>query len=113
MRILVITKRTLIIAAIVAVFVIAAVIIALSFTDGNATATTGATVQEEYELTVMAGRKKELPVYSVSRDDKKIALTIDAAWEDDKTDFIFGYPRAVQREGHVFSLRVLGGKVPR
>ncbi|MCE5236598.1 MAG: polysaccharide deacetylase family protein [Clostridiaceae bacterium] len=88
MRIFVITKRTLIIAAIVAVCVIAAVIIALSFTDGNATATTGATAQEEYELTVMAGRKKELPVYSVSRDDKKIALTIDAAWEDDKTDFI-------------------------
>ena len=31
---------------------------------------------------------KELPVYSVSRSDKRIALTIDAAWEDDKTDFI-------------------------
>ena len=29
-----------------------------------------------------------MPVYSVERDDKKIALTIDAAWEDDKTDFI-------------------------
>ncbi len=88
MRIFVITKRTLIIAAIVIVCIVAAVIIALSFTDGNATAVTGANVQEDYELEVLAGRKKELPVYSVSRDDKKIALTIDAAWEDDKTDFI-------------------------
>lgn len=73
---------------IVIVCIVAAVILALSFTDGNATAPTGARTQEDYELTVLAGRKKELPVYSVSRDDKKIALTIDAAWEDDKTDFI-------------------------
>ena len=88
MRIFVITKRTLIIAAIIFVCIVAAVIIALSFTEGSATAPTTAATVEEYELTVMAGRKKELPVYSVSRDDKKIALTIDAAWEDDKTDFI-------------------------
>ncbi len=88
MRIFVITKRTLIIAAIVVVCIIAAVIIAISFTDGSATAVTGVNVQEDYELTVMAGRKKDLPVYSVLRDDNKIALTIDAAWEDDKTLFI-------------------------
>lgn len=43
---------------------------------------------EEYELNVLAGKKRELPVYSVDRTDKKIALTIDAAWEDDKTEFI-------------------------
>lgn len=43
---------------------------------------------EEYELNVLAGKKRELPVYSVDRKDKKIALTIDAAWEDDKTEFI-------------------------
>jgi len=42
----------------------------------------------EYELNVLAGKKRELPVYSVDRADKKIALTIDAAWEDDKTQFI-------------------------
>jgi hypothetical protein len=76
LRIFVITKRTLIIAAIIFVCIVAAVIIALSFTEGNATAPTAAATVEEYELTVMAGRKKELPVYSVSRDDKKIALTI-------------------------------------
>lgn len=43
---------------------------------------------ECFELEVLAGFKKELPVYSVARDDKKIALTIDAAWDDDKTPFI-------------------------
>ncbi len=43
---------------------------------------------EQYELEVLAGKQRELPVYRVQRDDKKIALTIDAAWEDDKTDFI-------------------------
>jgi len=43
---------------------------------------------EQYELEVLAGLMKELPVYSVSRSDKRIALTIDAAWEDDKTDLL-------------------------
>lgn len=43
---------------------------------------------EEYEVEVFAGLMKELPVYSVSREDKLIALTIDAAWQDDKTPFI-------------------------
>ena len=88
MRIFVITKRTLVIAAIVLIAVIAAVIIAIAVSDGNATAAGSMAVVEEYELEVLAGKKRELPVYSVERDDKKIALTIDAAWEDDKTDFI-------------------------
>lgn len=43
---------------------------------------------DEYEVQVFAGLMKELPVYSVNRNDKKIALTIDAAWADDKTPFI-------------------------
>ena len=88
MRIFVITKRTLVIAAIVFIAVIASVIIAIAVSDGNATAASSMAVVEEYELEVLAGTKRELPVYSVERDDKKIALTIDAAWEDDKTDFI-------------------------
>lgn len=54
----------------------------VSNVQANAAAT------EDYELEVLAGKHKELPVYSVARDDKKIALTIDAAWEDDKTPFI-------------------------
>lgn len=86
-RIFVITKRMLIIAAVAVLAVAAALIIAVAFSDSSATAA-GGTVQEEYELTVLARAKRELPIYSVKRDDKKIALTIDAAWEDDKTEFI-------------------------
>lgn len=77
----------LIIGAVAAAAVIAALIIAIAFSDSSATAASSG-IQEEYEREVLAGTKRELPVYSVKRDDKKIALTIDAAWEDDKTEFI-------------------------
>ncbi len=87
MRIFVITKKMLITAACVLCLVIVALLIWLCFMDGSATAVSS-TLTGEYERTVLAGRKKELPVYSVQREDKAIALTIDAAWEDDKTDFI-------------------------
>ena len=33
----------------------------------------------------VVARKRELPVYSVDRDDKKIAISFDAAWGGDKT----------------------------
>ena len=55
MRIFVITKRTLVIAAIVLIAVIAAVIIAIAVSDGNATAAGSMAVVEEYELEVLAG----------------------------------------------------------
>ena len=45
-------------------------------------------LNESYELEVLAGFMKELPVYSVERSDNRVALTIDAAWDDDKTPFI-------------------------
>ena len=38
-----------------------------------------------YELNVEAGAQRELPIYSVERDDNKIAITVDAAWEDSRT----------------------------
>ncbi|MBQ9832935.1 MAG: polysaccharide deacetylase family protein [Clostridia bacterium] len=93
MRIFVITKRHILIAAIAAAIIITAIVVAVSFTSGSATAPTSsltadASADNNYEMTVLAGTKKELPVYSVDRNDKKIALTIDAAWEDDKTPFI-------------------------
>ena len=77
MKIFVITKKMLIIAAAVIFVVAAAVIIALSFSDGAVSPTSAMAQLEEYELEVLAGKKKELPVY-----------TVDAAWEDDKTQFI-------------------------
>ena len=88
MKIFVITKKMLIIAAAVIFVVAAAVIIALSFSDGAVSPTSAMAQLEEYELEVLAGKKKELPVYSVERSDMKIAITVDAAWEDDKTQFI-------------------------
>jgi len=57
--------------------VVATIILFLSFSP-DAAAAGGRTV-EEYEMEVLAGKKKELPIYSVDRADKKIALTIDAA----------------------------------
>ncbi len=87
MRIFVVTKRTLIIVAIVLAVIVTGVVLVLSFSP-NAAAVSSTALVEEYEVEVLAGQRKEVPVYSVDRSDKKIALTIDAAWEDDKTPFI-------------------------
>lgn len=85
--ILIITKKTIFIALGVIAAIIAAVVIAIAVADGQAPVSSSGII-EEYELEVLAGKKRELPVYNVERTDKKIALTIDAAWEDDKTEFI-------------------------
>ena len=87
MRIFVITKKTLVITACIIGLIVLGLLVWLCFLDGNATAVS-ADLGGEYERTVLAGQKKEVPVYSVQREDKVLALTIDAAWEDDKTTFI-------------------------
>ncbi|HWQ58955.1 MAG TPA: polysaccharide deacetylase family protein, partial [Clostridia bacterium] len=88
MPIVVITKKTLLIALAVIIVIIAAVVIAIAVKDAPAWASSTEIVVEEYEMEVLAGKKRELPVYSVQCAEKKIAITIDAAWEDDKTEFI-------------------------
>lgn len=88
MKIFVITKKMLVIAAAAIIVIAVGVIIALSFAQGPTAPASAMAQIEEYELEVLAGKKKELPVYSVERDDMKIAITVDAAWEDDKTQFI-------------------------
>ena len=100
MKVFVVTKKNLLIAAAIVVVIIAAAIIAIISGRTEPTISTKKTTPDpnksaltlnkadNYEVDVFAGLMKELPVYSVSRDDKKIALTIDAAWADDKTDFI-------------------------
>ncbi|MBQ4429126.1 MAG: polysaccharide deacetylase family protein [Clostridia bacterium] len=103
MKVFVVSKNTLVYCGIAVLAVIAAIVVA-ALSGGKANepngesdavritplpvSAVGASAVEEYELEVLAGLMKELPVYSVSRDDKRIALTIDAAWEDDKTPFI-------------------------
>ena len=99
MKIFVLTKKNLLIAAAVIVVIILAAVLAIIGGNGDKPAEVRATPEpdsptsgmqdvDSYEVAVFAGLMKELPVYSVSRDDKKIALTVDAAWADDKTDFI-------------------------
>lgn len=89
MRIMVIRKRTLIIAGVIVAAVILGVVIALmSMGREDAAPTMSAEAIAEYELNVLAGKQRELPVYCVERSDPLLALTIDAAWDDDKTEFI-------------------------
>lgn len=40
---------------------------------------------DSYELNAIPVMSRQVPVYRVSREDKAIALTIDAAWSADKT----------------------------
>lgn len=43
---------------------------------------------DTYELNAIPVMSRLVPVYRVSREDKTLALTIDAAWNADKTKFI-------------------------
>lgn len=89
MRVLIVKKKTLILAAaIVTLAIAAAVVLLILGKEGGLAPAMHVDTVEEYELNVLAGKQRELPVYSVERSDKAIALTIDAAWEDDKTQFI-------------------------
>lgn len=88
MRIIVLTKKNLITAGIVILLIAAAIVMAVLLLNKDDVPTSATAADDSYELTVLAGRNKIVPVYSVQRTDKKIALTIDAAWEDDKTEFI-------------------------
>lgn len=99
MKVFVLTKKNLIAAGLILAVIILAVFLAIVCSDRSTDPNVGTDPSpdpnahignevESYELAVFAGLQKELPVYSVSREDKKIALTIDAAWADDKTEFI-------------------------
>lgn len=94
MRVIMINKRGLFIslAVIIALLVLIFVLL-LPSDESSGTASVGSSAVsagtvDVYELDVATANRKELPVYSVDRNDMKIALTIDAAWEDDKTEFI-------------------------
>lgn len=41
-----------------------------------------------FTQTVQAKEKKKLPIYSVETDEKKVAITFDAAWGADDTDIL-------------------------
>lgn len=89
MRIFIVTKKMLIVGAVLLACLLLAIILVCSMSEGNSSPNgVSADLGEQYVLEVAAGKQKELPIYSVERSDKKIAITIDAAWEDDKTPFI-------------------------
>lgn len=89
MKIIVVSKRTWI-ALLIALALLAIVLIVVLTSQGEnpETAAPTMTVVDAYELNAIPVTSRLVPVYRVSRDDKAIALTIDAAWSADKTQFI-------------------------
>ena len=88
MHVIVLTKRkwiTILVVAILILLLIGAGIWLLIKSHNDDTAVPTMAHVESYELQMIPYTAKEVPVYSVNRDDKAIALTIDAAWDADKT----------------------------
>lgn len=89
MRVIIVKKKTLLMLAVAIVIIAAVIVIACVACKPAANEPVmGFETVEEYELNVLSGKSRELPVYYVDAEDKVVALTIDAAWEDDKTAFI-------------------------
>ena len=90
MPIIVLTKKNLLIALACAAALAGGLFLWLRLREEpKAGETASAMAQvENYELNVLPMKSRELPVYGVGRSDNRIALTIDAAWDADKTPFI-------------------------
>ena len=88
MHVIVLTKRkwiTIMVVAILILLLIGAGIWLLIKSQNDDTAVPTMAHVDSYELQMIPYTAKEVPVYSVNRDDNAIALTIDAAWDADKT----------------------------
>jgi polysaccharide deacetylase family sporulation protein PdaB len=90
MPIIVLTKKNLLIALACAAALAGGLFLWLRLREEpKAGETASAMAQvENYELNVLPMKSRERPVYGVGRSDDRIALTIDAAWDADKTPFI-------------------------
>ena len=90
MPIIVLTKKNLLIALLCAALLAGGLFLWLRLRDQPKAGETAAAMAqvENYELNVLPMKGRELPVYGVGRSDNRIALTIDAAWDADKTPFI-------------------------
>ena len=89
MKVIVVSKRMWI-AFLVCVALLAVGLIIYMATrqpEETAVAPTMATI-DSYELNAIPVTSRLVPVYRVAREDKTLALTIDAAWSADKTRFI-------------------------
>lgn len=89
MQVIVISKKTWIAALLIIALIGAGVAAYFLFREQPKAETepTMATV-DSYELNAIPVMSRQVPVYRVARDDHAIALTIDAAWDADKTPFI-------------------------
>jgi len=91
MHVIVLTKKqwvTMLVIALLLIAGIAAAVIALCMQEDEPASVPTMAQVESYELQTIPLLAREIPVYSVNRDDKAIALTIDAAWDADKTKTI-------------------------
>ena len=90
MPIIVLTKKNLLLALLCVALIAGGLFlwIRLRHRPADRTAAEAMVQVENYELNVLPMKGRELPVYGVGREDGRIALTIDAAWDADKTPFI-------------------------
>ncbi len=91
MHVIVLTKRkwvTILICFLIMIVAATLAIVYFCSDKDEAPAAPAMAVVESYELQTIPYTAKEVPVYRVNRDDNVLALTIDAAWDADKTDFI-------------------------
>ena len=90
MPIIVLTKKNLLIALVCVALLVGGLFLWLRLREAPKTGETASVMApvENYELNVLPMKSRELPVYGVGRRDNRIALTIDAAWDADKTPFI-------------------------
>ena len=90
MPIIVLTKKNLLIALVCVALLVGGLFLWLRLREAPKTGETASVMAqvENYELNVLPMKDRQLPVYGVGREDDRIALTIDAAWDADKTPFI-------------------------
>ena len=90
MPIIVLTKKTLLIGLAALALLAGGAYLFIRFRNKPSAPETASVMApvENYELNVLPLKNRALPVYAVGREDKRIALTIDAAWDADKTPFI-------------------------
>jgi peptidoglycan/xylan/chitin deacetylase (PgdA/CDA1 family) len=66
---------------------------------------------QEFDSVFGEGRK--LPIYSVSTDDKKIAISFDCAWGNEHTKPILDILDQYDVKTTFFMVKLLGGKISR
>jgi polysaccharide deacetylase family sporulation protein PdaB len=89
MKVIVVSKRMWIAFLVCVALLAVGLIIYMATRQPEETAVTPtmATI-DSYELNAIPVTSRLVPVYRVAREDKTLALTIDAAWNADKTRFI-------------------------